>query len=191
MHSHFFPSSKAQRASDILRHIGGFVTEGEADKTMVDVNDAIRRVMTLLEGELQRNRIEVKLRLGNDLPKVHAAQIGIEQVVLNIAKNAIEAMQDVPASDRTLKISTSKRAPGRIAVAVSDSGRSFAAAKSEAYFEPFISTKKDGMGMGLAICRSIISALGGKIRMKKNRKAQGTTVSFALPTAGEAMKDAA
>ena len=182
---------QAQRASDILRHIGGFVTEGETDKTMVDVNEAIRRVMTLLDGELQRNKIEIKLRLGNDLPKVHAAQIGIEQVVLNIAKNAIEAMQEVPASERQLKISTSKRAPGRIAVAVSDSGRSFAAAKSEAYFEPFISTKKDGMGMGLAICRSIISALGGKIRMKKNRKASGTTVSFALPTAGEAMKDAA
>ncbi len=182
---------QAQRASDILRHIGGFVTEGETDKTMVDVNDAIRRVMTLLDGELQRNKIEVKLRLGNNLPKVHAAQIGIEQVVLNIAKNAIEAMQEVPASERTLKISTSKRAPGRVAVAVSDSGPSFAAAKSEAYFEPFISTKKQGMGMGLAICRSIISALGGRIRMKKNRRAAGTTVSFALPTAGEAMKDAA
>ena len=181
---------QAQRAGDILRHIGSFVSEGEVSKGMVDINDAIRSVMALLKEELRRNRIEVKLQLSSDLPEVHAAEIGIEQVVLNLVKNAIEAMQDVPAAERRLRIATSRRAGGRVMVSVSDSGRGFTATSGETYFEPFVSTKKDGMGMGLAICRSIISALGGRISMRKARKA-GTKVSFLLPSADEAMQDAA
>ncbi len=181
---------QAQRAGDVLRHIGSFVSEGEVSKGMVDINEAIRSVVALLKEELRRNRIDVKLQLSADLPQVHAAQIGIEQVVLNLVKNAIEAMHDVPAAERRLRISTSRRAGGRVMVAVSDSGRGFTATNGETYFEPFVSTKKDGMGMGLAICRSIISALGGRISMKKGRKA-GTKVSFLLPSADEAMQDAA
>lgn len=185
---------QAQRAGDVLRHIGSFVSEGEVTKGLVDINEAIRSVVTLLKEELRRNRIDVKLQLAADLPPVHAAEIGIEQVVLNVVKNAIEAMQDVPAAERRLRISTSSRAGSRagsrVMVSVSDSGRGFTATSGETYFEPFVSTKKDGMGMGLAICRSIISALGGRISMRKGRKT-GTKVSFLLPGADEAMQDAA
>ncbi len=181
---------QAQRAGDVLRHIGSFVSEGEVSKGLVDINDAIRSVMALLKEELRRNRIEVRLQLSADLPEIHAAEIGIEQVVLNVVKNAIEAMQGVDAAERRLRISTSRRAGGRVMVSVTDSGHGFSATNGETYFEPFVSTKKDGMGMGLAICRSIISALGGRISMRKGRKA-GTKVSFLLPSADEAMQDAA
>jgi C4-dicarboxylate-specific signal transduction histidine kinase len=173
----------ASRASEIVRHLREFIRKDDAQLTRFAINDALQAVVRLLEREARQQHVALVLQLEEDLPSVEANRIQIEQVVLNLVKNAIEA--SACAGGEGLQVVLSTRARGAaIEVAVQDSGRGFTSAEAERLFEPFYTTKPDGMGMGLSISRSIIEAHGGTLEASDGQGA-GAVFRFTLPLTQE------
>jgi C4-dicarboxylate-specific signal transduction histidine kinase len=172
---------QAGRAGEIIQNIRDLLRKDEGKKDEIDLNAAIEEVTNLLGGEFNNSNVTVRLDLAEPLRKVSADRIQIEQVILNIARNGIEAMSGNGAAERIMRISTSADNRGNVEMAVEDTGGNFAALDPEVIFEPFFTTKKEGLGMGLSICRSIIETHGGRIWASANPRG-GATVSFTLPT---------
>ncbi|MCI0356879.1 MAG: PAS domain S-box protein, partial [Planctomycetaceae bacterium] len=172
---------QARRAADVIRRITRFVRKGELGRELLDLNRCIRDMSVLLEFGSRSKGIHVAYELADHLPAVIADSVLIEQVLLNLVRNAAEAMEDTPADKRRLVIRTFEDA-GNAGVAVSDSGCGVPADCLERLFEPYFTTKPDGTGMGLAICRSTIEAHGGRIWASNNRTG-GATFQFVLPPA--------
>jgi anti-sigma regulatory factor (Ser/Thr protein kinase) len=131
-------------------------------KDAVAINDAILEVIALTRTEATNNSVSVRTQLAEGLPRVQGDRVQLQQVLLNLINNAIEAMRDVGEEERELLIST-RNERDAVSVEVRDSGPGFAPAALERVFEPFYTTKPEGMGMGLSICRSIIEAHGGRL----------------------------
>jgi len=119
--------------------------------------------------------------LANDLPLILADQLLIEQVIVNLVKNAMEAMQVLDKNDRRLTLQTDICQDSGILVSVRDSGPGISDYEASKIFEPFYTTKPEGMGMGLAIIRSIVDSHGGELDVQKNENEAGTTFKFTLP----------
>lgn len=173
-------AQQARRAGDVIRRIGQFVRKGELDRELLDLNRCIRDMSVLLEFGSRGKGIHVAYELAEHLPPVIADRVLIEQVLLNLVRNAAEAMDDTPPSKRRLVIRTFQDADGCAGVAVSDAGSGVPADYVERLFEPYFTTKPDGTGMGLAICRSTIDAHGGRI-WASNNPGGGATFQFILP----------
>jgi PAS domain S-box-containing protein len=173
---------QARRAADVIRRIARFVRKGELDREALDLNRCIRDMSVLLEFGSRSKGIHVAYELAERLPTVIADRVLIEQVLLNLVRNAADAMEDTPAEKRRLVIRTFEDASGNAGVAVRDSGCGLPADYIERLFEPYFTTKPDGTGMGLAICRSTIEAHGGRI-WASNNPARGATFQFVLPPA--------
>ncbi len=169
----------ASRASEIVRHLREFIRKDDAQRTRFALNDALRSVARLLEREARQQHVALVLDLERDLPCVEANRIQIEQVVLNLAKNAIEASACVGREGLVVVLRTRAR-EAAIEVAVQDSGGGFSSAEVERLFEPFYTTKPDGMGMGLSISRSIVEAHGATLEASAAQGA-GAVFRFALP----------
>jgi len=148
-----------------------------------DVNQLIKDSAGLLQDDIIREGVKLDLLLSDHLPNANIDPIQIQQVIINLVKNAIEAMTDL-SKDRILTISTSNRteSSSKIVVTVCDSGPGIGSGAAEKIFEPFVSTKKNGTGIGLAICRSIIEAHGGRISAQ-NGTPGGAMVQFTIPVA--------
>jgi PAS domain S-box-containing protein len=170
----------AQRVSEIITRIRGLAKKAPPQKDWLDINQTIREVIALAQSEVQRNEIALQTQLSGDMPLVFADRIQLQQVMLNLMMNAIEAMTQV-SGPRELLISSAVDDSKSVVVVVRDSGPGLDSKSLERLFEPFYTTKPQGMGMGLAICRSIIEAHGGRLWATTNRD-RGASFHFSLPT---------
>ena len=134
----------------------------------MDINEAVREVIELTRGEAAKNGVRVRTQLANGLPRIQGDRVQLQQVMLNLIINAMEAMRGVSDGPRELLISTGTSDTGDVRVAVRDSGPGLTPAALERLFEPFYTTKPGGLGLGLSICRSIIEAHGGRLWASAN-----------------------
>lgn len=171
-----------KRAADTIRSLRAFLRRGETEVAPLDLAATLRDVLQMLDPELRRHGIRVQAALGTSR-WVMADRVQMEQVALNLLLNAITAMQSTPREERTLSVSIAADAPGTPAtVSVADSGKGIEAADLDKVFEPFWTTSPDGLGLGLAICRSIVEAHGGEIEVEPNA-GKGAKFRFSLPAA--------
>jgi C4-dicarboxylate-specific signal transduction histidine kinase len=168
------------RASDVISRIRALVSKTVTEKSRLDVNDAIQEVVALAQGEVRRNRVALRTELAADVPLVVGDRVQLQQVILNLVMNGVEAMASVADRPRELLIYSQQHESDKVLVAVRDSGTGLHSENLDRLFEPFFSTKPKGMGMGLAISRSIIEAHGGRLWAEPNASA-GMTFEFALP----------
>jgi signal transduction histidine kinase len=174
-----------RRAADIVNRIRNFSRNAPTRKEGIDINEAILEIMGLTRVATSEHRISVKMRLSDGLPPVLGDRIQLQQVVLNLIMNAIEAITEVSNGSRELQISTSAAGPAGVLVAVKDSGPGLPPAEELArIFEAFYTTKSSGLGMGLSICRSIVEAHGGRIWAGPNEP-HGAVFCMILPIAEE------
>ncbi len=164
------------RAGKIIGHLKDIVRKQKYERTMLDINSVVKDSVKFLEYELQHHYISVTLDISR-LPLVLANRIEIEQVLINLIKNAIDSMCSSPR--RELRIATRVIESGSILVTVSDTGSGVAAEDMERIFNPFQTSKKDGLGLGLAICRSLIENYGGKIWVEQ-KEDEGIEFNFTL-----------
>jgi C4-dicarboxylate-specific signal transduction histidine kinase len=169
----------ATRAGNVVAGIRALIQKVPARRTILDINEAIREVITLTRGEAAKAGVSVQTELADRLPLVYGDRVQLQQVILNLIINAIEAMSGVAEIPRTLLISTARAEPG-IRVAMRDSGPGLDPASLEHLFNAFYTTKSGGMGMGLAICRSIIEAHDGQLYASANEP-RGAVFQFTLP----------
>ena len=169
---------QAQRAGHIVKKLREFVASKQADLTAVDVNQAVLNVITLIESELRDHDVTVNTDLSGTLPRVQADTIQVEQVVMNLCKNAMEALMDV-SGERRLFIYSERRG-GRIRVGVRDNGPGMSADTLQKIFQPFFSSKSQGMGLGLTISHTIIENMGG-VLSAGNLDSGGAEFYFELP----------
>ena len=172
--------TQTQRATDIIRHLRNFAGKHTPAQTKTDINHLVRRAVGLIAPVARKSGIAVRLDLAEDLPRVSVDGLQIEQVILNLMQNAIDAMPDTGHAKYEVTIKTSATYDHQLSVTVTDLGTGLRAEDVERVFEPFFTTKHQGMGMGLAICRNIIEAHGGSLTAAKNRP-RGTVFRFTLP----------
>ncbi|MBL6928920.1 MAG: PAS domain S-box protein [Rhodospirillales bacterium] len=174
-----FIFDQTQRAGEIIRRVRQFARNESPERKPIEINQAIREAMDLLRSNAIGNAVSVELDLAESAPSVPADAIQIQQVIHNLARNAIEAMGEVPG-DRVLTIKTRIDVENGFEVAVSDTGPGMSADVRDNLFTPFFSTKPDGLGMGLTICRTIVKSHGAELDLSSEEGA-GTTFRFTLP----------
>jgi PAS domain S-box-containing protein len=173
-------ANDATRASDIIGRIRDLIKKAPARQDSVDINAAIREVIELTRGEAIKTGVSVQTHFADGLPLVHGDRVQLQQVILNLIVNAVEAMSGVEAGARELLISTGKVEPDGVLVAVRDTGPGLAPATFDRLFDAFYTTKPSGLGMGLSICRSIIEAHGGRLWAQANEP-RGAVFQFLTP----------
>lgn len=172
------------RASEVIARIRAFVKKGEPRNDLVDLNEIIVEVFALAQNQARRSHVHLNRRLTNDLPLVPGDRVQLQQVILNLIVNGLEAIAKSKDGERELTVSSSQDEENNVSVAVSDSGEGLDPANVERVFDAFFTTKPDGMGMGLAISRTIIEAHGGKLWAGANSP-KGTVFTFTLPMKSE------
>jgi C4-dicarboxylate-specific signal transduction histidine kinase len=172
----------ANRASDVIRRIRTLVQKTELEKIRLDINDLIQEVVALLRGEVRKNEIALRTELAADLPSVFGDRVQLQQVLLNLIINGIEAMHPVRDRPKQLLLSSERRKSDEVFVAVRDSGTGLDARSAEKIFTAFFTTKPHGIGMGLSISHSIIAAHNGRLWAVAN-EGPGATFQFTLPAA--------
>jgi PAS domain S-box-containing protein len=170
---------QSKRAGEVIRGLRALLKKGEMRHVPLDVNEVVNKVLKLIRSDLINQRVGTQIELAPDLPLIDGDEVQLQQVLLNLVVNACDAMGEVEAIDRRLLICTELRTGRVVQVSVVDRGRGIPPAKIEHIFEPFFTTKHTGMGLGLAVCRTIISAHGGEIWAINNPK-RGATFQFTL-----------
>ncbi len=175
-------NAQAQRAGQIIRSVHTFVKKREPMRTAITLSELIESVAPLVELQAQKYFVAIKVDIPPTLPTVLADQVLLEQVLLNLTRNAIEAMQGVAPEKRVLRIAADvdPSNPRNVVVSISDQGHGIAPEVAERLYSPFFSTKADGMGMGLSICRTAIEFHGGTLTHVDN-PGGGTIFRFSLP----------
>lgn len=171
---------QAHRAGDIIRKIRQFVRKDEPERGAINVNAAIREATDLVRSEVLQYDATIDLDLDEHLPPINADAVQLQQVVLNLARNGLEAMRDNGDDDRVLTIRTMFREATGIEIVVEDLGPGIPMQIRNQLFDPFFTTKNDGMGMGLSICQSIIEAHGGQLKADEG-KTDGAAFCIVLP----------
>jgi signal transduction histidine kinase len=166
------------RAGDIVASVRAMFRKDAPQKASTDINQIIRTVLAIVRVELQKNNIDLQTQLDEHLPPVQGDKVQLQQVVLNLVMNGIEAMHSV--RPRVLKVQTDQAKPGLVHVLVEDTGTGIDPSKLHQIFEPLFTTKATGMGMGLAICQSIIESHGGRICVSP-AVTRGAIFEFELP----------
>lgn len=176
-------ASQAERAGEIIRQLRRFIRKEEPDRKWVDINQLIHELVGFLEPELRKAGVALQLQLQEGLPQLWAHDIQLEQVLLNLTRNAIEAMLDVPREQRKLLIRT-WMLNAEVQIIVEDSGHGIDEKLRESIFEPFVTTKEQGMGLGLSISRGIVEAHGGHLLLD-TAAGSGMRLRIVLPVKGE------
>jgi PAS domain S-box-containing protein len=180
--------SDADRASEVIRRIRDLSRKTAPQNARLDLNDVINEVILLVRREVASHRVALRLELGPGLPPVLGDRVQLQQVIINLMINAIQAMAPVTGRPRDLLVRSQTHEAGQIQVAVHDTGIGIDPENLDRLFGTFFTTKPDGMGMGLSICRSIIEAHGGKVWVSCNA-GPGTTVQFTLPSIQDSASD--
>jgi signal transduction histidine kinase len=170
----------ADRASDVVDRIRSLIKKAPPRKEVVDINAAILEVTALTHGEAVKTGVAVATQLVGDLPPIRCDRVQLQQVMLNLIVNAIQSMSGVEDGSRELHISTARIEPESVRVAVRDTGPGLRPESLPCVFEPFYTTKPDGMGMGLSICRAIIEAHGGRLWATRCEP-RGALFQFTIP----------
>jgi PAS domain S-box-containing protein len=176
------------RASDVIRRLRALFSHKEFALEQLDLNEALREVIALLLSDLQRNRVLVRYELAESLPHVTGDRVQLQQVMLNLIRNASEAMIDVDDRPRELLIKTEADQGDRVRLSVTDAGIGFGRDSATKLFNAFYTTKKDGMGIGLSVSHSIIEAHHGRLWAIAN-DGPGATFCFSVPSAPESVQD--
>jgi C4-dicarboxylate-specific signal transduction histidine kinase len=169
-----------KRAGDVVGRIRDLIQKAPPRKDRFDLNAAIREVIELTRSEVVKNGVSVQTQLMDNLPLIDGDRVQLQQVMLNLIVNAVEALSGLTEGPRELLISTGKAEMGGVLVTVRDSGPGLAPAALERLFEAFYTTKPNGLGMGLSICRSIIEAHDGRLWASASVP-RGATFQFTLP----------
>jgi predicted ATPase/signal transduction histidine kinase len=172
--------NETYRAGDIIAGIRDQIKKVPPRRDSIDLNGAIEEVIALVRGELSKQQVSLQAHLAAALPPLHGDRVQLQQVMLNLILNAIEAMIGVDAAARELVISTESSPPEGLLVAVVDSGSGIALEDRERIFESFFTTKPGGVGIGLSICRSIVEAHGGRLWADAHQP-RGAVFRFTLP----------
>jgi two-component system sensor histidine kinase TtrS len=172
---------QSERAASIIRRIRGFVRRRESTREEIDLDEVVRDTLALFEGLTARRGIALRVFFAGDLPKVSADRVEIEQVLLNLLQNAVDAMVDHEDRERGITVRTSRDGPA-VKVAVRDHGPGLTPATEARLFETFFTTKPQGLGLGLSICRTIVESHGGRLWAANNPDG-GLTMRFTLPVA--------
>jgi PAS domain S-box-containing protein len=172
----------SDRAGQIVDRMLDHVKKAPPRRDKFDLNEAVREVLLLVHSEISKNRVSLEARLTEGLAGIHGDRVQLQQVVMNLILNAIEAMSSVEAGGRKLVISTQHVPPDSIGLGVLDSGPGIDPGRLDRVFDAFYTTKSKGVGMGLAICRSIIQAHGGRLWAGANEP-RGAVFQLTLPTA--------
>src|ERR1700719_2785743 len=167
----------ARRAAEIIDHVRSLFKKNFPQREAVDVNELIREISLLLENDIRRNSVTVRLELAENLPEIAGDRVQLEQVLMNLMLNAIEAMHDAKGD---LTITSQSTDDGHLSISVSDTGVGIPADKIDQIFDTFFTTKPQGTGMGLAISRSIVESHGGRLWATSN-SGRGSTFQFTLP----------
>jgi C4-dicarboxylate-specific signal transduction histidine kinase len=168
------------RASEVIGRIRDLMTNAPPQKGDLDINEAILEVIGLTHSEVVKNSVSVQTQLAEDLPLIQGDRVQLQQVILNLIFNAVQAMSGVGERPRELLIGTREDASNGVLVEVRDSGPGLPLESFDHVFEAFYTTKPGGMGMGLSVCRSIVEAHGGRIWASPTA-GQGATFQFTLP----------
>jgi C4-dicarboxylate-specific signal transduction histidine kinase len=170
----------ASRANDVIGRIRALIKKAPQRKDGLEINDAVLEVIALTRGETVKTGVSVQTQLAKGLPRIQGDRVQLQQVILNLIVNAVEAMNGAAEGSRKLLISTSKPEPNGVLVAVGDSGPGLAPDSLDRAFEAFYTTKASGLGMGLSISRSIVEAHGGRLWATANVP-QGAVFQFTVP----------
>jgi signal transduction histidine kinase len=172
----------ASRAGAIVRRLRALVRKQPGERQLVDVNATVTEVATILRRDIAQADVSVQFRLAEHGPRVMGDAVQLQQVMLNLLVNACQAMAGVVDGPRVLRIETAEPKPGSVEIAVADTGVGVPGPEFERIFEPFVSSKAEGLGMGLSINRSIVEAHGGHIVATRNPD-RGLTLRVTLPSA--------
>jgi signal transduction histidine kinase len=173
-----------KRASSVIRRLHGLLKKRSPEFTDVDVNEMVGEVTRLVHGDAALRNVSVRLELDRSIPRVRGDRVQLQQVVLNLVLNGLYAIQESAAGNRTIILRTARESSAAVRVAVQDSGVGVDEADLDRVFEPFYTTKSAGLGMGLAIARSIVEAHGGRLGAHNNPDG-GATFFFTLPVTEE------
>ncbi len=176
-----FIAREAQRAGDIIRRIRQFAQKTSPRPAAIQVSHIVAEALSLVANQLLHEGVSLQRDIPGGLPSVRADPVQVEQVLLNLVRNAIEAMADCPPGEKQLRIRAYSRAP-HVVIEVSDTGCGLSPQVQEHLFEAFFSTKPTGVGIGLAISRSIVESHGGRLWCAPNTP-RGATFAFSLPLA--------
>ena len=172
----------SHQANEIIAAIRDLYRKIPAEHTMVQINDVVREVLELVQDELRVDGVTATTEYHENIPEIHASHAQIQQVILNLIKNAAEAMRLVAPDNRRLRVVTGLDVNSGVAIYVQDSGPGVSPDLQERIFEPFFTTKPSGTGLGLSICRTIIEDHGGKLRLSKT-DTRGTSFELVFPLA--------
>ena len=173
-------ANQAERAGEIIQRLKNFFCKGQLVKTPCKINNIIRETVGLIKNELNISKTKIELAFDRAIPGIFIDRIQIQQVVMNLIQNAIEAMQQSNTKNKCIFIKTQCTSISTIDVTINDTGPGFSKEIAHQVFTPFFTTKAHGRGMGLAICRSIIEAHGGQFTINPNTH-QNSWIRFSLP----------
>jgi C4-dicarboxylate-specific signal transduction histidine kinase len=168
------------RASEVIRRVRALANKTDIEKAPLDINGVVSEVIALVQRELVSHRVSLRMELASALPMILGDRVQLQQVIINLVMNGIEAMQLVTDRPRELMIRSRQDETQQVLVSVTDCGVGIAAENADRLFNAFFTTKSGGMGMGLSICRSIMEAHGGRLWAMANDR-HGATFQFTLP----------
>jgi PAS domain S-box-containing protein len=168
------------RASEVVRRVRALANNAETEKVPLNVNDVVREAVTLVQRELNSHRISLRMELAPAVPKILGDRVQLQQVIINLVMNGIEAMLPVTDRPRDLVIRSGQDEASQTFLSVTDRGVGISVDDADRLFKAFFTTKSSGMGMGLSICRSIVEAHGGHLSVSRN-EGPGATFQFVLP----------
>jgi len=183
-----FVGNQAYRAGQVIRRLRQFLHKGEPERSSVKLSEVVAEVLQLMRSDLQKAEVALSVEVPPELPPAWADRVQLQQVLVNLLRNALDAMEYIPPAERAMRIAAGL-CEGHLEIAVSDSGCGIAPEQLPRLFEPFFTTKPQGLGMGLAICRSIVESHGGRIWAAPNAD-RGATFAFRLPIAPRSTEDA-
>jgi C4-dicarboxylate-specific signal transduction histidine kinase len=171
---------EGNRASEVIRRVRALANKTDIEKVPLDIDDVVREAIALVQRELISHQVSLRMELAPAAPKILGERVPLQQVIINLVMNSIEAMQSVMDRPRDLVIRSQQDQSHRVLVTVTDSGVGISAENADRLFNAFFTTKSSGMGMGLSICRSIIEAHGGRLWTTANVP-HGAMFQFTLP----------